>query len=145
MNDMIFRLVSLKAKGFCCSQIMLIMALEAQGRTNADLVRTVGGLCFGVLISASAKSQLLASQLGMLTSFLPSFLLSGFVFSIANMPAPLRAFTYAVPARYFVSILKGVFLKGIGIRFLALEMGLLSLYAVVVFLLAKRKIRKRIG
>ncbi|MGD0232486.1 MAG: ABC transporter permease [Syntrophorhabdales bacterium] len=110
----------------------------------ASAIFLVGGLCFGVLISAGARNQLLASQLGMLTSFLPSFLLSGFVFSIANMPAPLRAFTYAVPARYFVSILNGVFLKGIGLRFLALEMGLLSLYAVVVFLLAKRKIRKRL-
>jgi ABC-2 type transport system permease protein len=80
----------------------------------------------------------------MLTSFLPSFLLSGFVFSIANMPAPLRVVTYAVPARYFVSILKGIFLKGIGMHFLALEMALLSLYGAVVFILACRKLKKRI-
>lgn len=104
----------------------------------------VGGLSFGVLVSTAAKNQVLASQLAMLTSFLPSFLFSGFIFSISNMPAPLRAFTYAVPARYFVSVLKGVFLKGIGMRFLALEVGLLSLYGAVVFLLACRKLRKRI-
>ncbi len=104
----------------------------------------VGGLCFGILISAGTRNQLLASTVGMLTSFLPSFLLSGFVFSIANMPAPLRIVTYAVPARYFVSILKGIFLKGIGMRFLSLEVALLSLYAVVVFILACRKLRKRI-
>jgi ABC-2 type transport system permease protein len=80
----------------------------------------------------------------MLTSFLPSFLLSGFVFSISNMPAPLRLFTYAVPARYFVSILKGIFLKGTGLRVLAFEVALLSLYGVVVFILACKKFKKRI-
>ena len=91
----------------------------------ASAIFLTGGLSFGVLISAGTRNQLFASQLGMLTSFLPSFLLSGFIFSIANMPAPLRVFTYAVPARYFVSILKGIFLKGIGLRFLWLEMALL--------------------
>ncbi len=110
----------------------------------ASAIFLFGGLSFGILISAATRNQLLASQLGMLTSFLPSFLLSGFVFSIANMPAPLRLITYAVPARYFVSILKGIFLKGIGMRFLAPEVALLSLYAVVVFLLACRKLKKRI-
>jgi hypothetical protein len=48
MDDMIFQLVRLKTKGFCCAQMMLILALEAQGKTNADLVRSVGGLCFGI-------------------------------------------------------------------------------------------------
>jgi hypothetical protein len=48
MDDMILQLMRLKAKGFCCAQIILILALEAQGKTNADLVRSVGGLCFGI-------------------------------------------------------------------------------------------------
>jgi C_GCAxxG_C_C family probable redox protein len=48
MNDTILRLVKLKAKGFCCSQMMLILALEEQGRANPDLVRSIGGLCFGM-------------------------------------------------------------------------------------------------
>jgi C_GCAxxG_C_C family probable redox protein len=47
-DDIAFRLMGLKAKGFCCAQIILILALEAQGKTNADLVRSVGGLCFGI-------------------------------------------------------------------------------------------------
>lgn len=110
----------------------------------ASLIFLVGGLSFGVLVSTGTGNQLLASQVGMLTSFLPSFLLSGFIFSISNMPAPLRVITYAVPARYFVSILKGVSLKGIGLRYLAPEMALLSLYAAVAFFLACKKIRKRI-
>jgi hypothetical protein len=48
MDDTIFRLMRLKAKGYCCAQMILILALEAQGRTNADLVRSMGGLCFGI-------------------------------------------------------------------------------------------------
>jgi C_GCAxxG_C_C family probable redox protein len=48
MDDMILQLMRLKAKGFCCAQIVLTLALEAQGKTNADLVRSVGGLCFGI-------------------------------------------------------------------------------------------------
>ena len=104
----------------------------------------VGGLSFGLLLSTVTKNQVLASQLGMLTSFLPSFLFSGFIFNISNMPVPLQAFTYTVSARYFVSVLKGIFLKGIGMRFMALEVALLSLYGAVVFLLACRKLRKRI-
>ena len=48
MDDMVFRLMGLKAGGFCCAQIILILALEAQGKTDADLVRSMGGLCFGI-------------------------------------------------------------------------------------------------
>ncbi len=48
MDDMILQLIRLKARGFCCAQIILILALEAQGKANADLVRSVGGLCFGI-------------------------------------------------------------------------------------------------
>ena len=48
MNEIFFRMMKLKAQGFCCAQMLLILALEAQGRTNADLVRSVGGLCFGI-------------------------------------------------------------------------------------------------
>ena len=103
-----------------------------------------GGLCFGLLISISTRNQLTASQVAMLTSFLPSFLLSGFVFSISNMPAVLQGITYLVPARYFVSVLKGVFLKSIGFNVLALEVFFLSLYGLGVFLLAVKKLRKRI-
>ena len=80
----------------------------------------------------------------MLTSFLPSFMLSGFVFTISNMPAPLQGITYFFPARYFVSVLKGVFLKGIGPRVLAPEVLFLSFYGLVVFTAAVRKLHKRI-
>jgi ABC-type multidrug transport system permease subunit len=73
-----------------------------------------GALCWGILISSIARSQLLAYQMGSLTTFLPGFLLSGFIFAIDNMPPAIQTVSYLVPARYFVRILKGIFLKDIG-------------------------------
>ncbi len=112
--------------------------------TVVSAIFLFGGLSFGILISIIARSQLVASQISMLSSFLPSFMLSGFIFTISNMPAPLQAITYIVPARYFVSVLKGVFLKGVGLDVLVFEVLFLSLYAIVVFALANLRFRKRI-
>jgi ABC-2 type transport system permease protein len=103
-----------------------------------------GGLSFGILISIATRNQLMASQMAMLTSFLPSFMLSGFVFTISNMPVVLQGFTYLFPARYFVSVLKGVFLKAVGPRVLGMEVVFLSIYGALVFMLAVRKLKKRI-
>jgi ABC-2 type transport system permease protein len=112
--------------------------------TGVSAIFLFGGLSFGILVSIVAHNQLVASQISMLSSFLPAFMLSGFIFTISNMPVLLQAVTYVVPARYFVSVLKGVFLKGVGLRVLVSEVLFLSLYAGVVFVLANRKFRKRI-
>jgi len=104
-----------------------------------------GALCWGILISTSARSQLLAYQMGLLTSFLPAFLLSGFIYSIENMPVVIQAITYIVPARYFVALLKGAFLKGTGFRVLWVEVVILLVYAALVFLLATRKLRVKVA
>ena len=103
-----------------------------------------GGLSFGILISILARNQLVASQIAMLSTFLPAFLLSGFVFSVSNMPIPLQAITYLVPARYFVSILKAVFLKGSPFQLLIVETALLSRFAFVVFLGSVKAFKKRV-
>ncbi len=103
-----------------------------------------GGLSSGILISIVARTQLVASQMAMLSSFLPAFLLSGFIFSISNIPKPLQIVTYFVPARYYVTILKGIFLKGSTLRFLMTEAILLIVFAVVVFTVANKKFKKRI-
>jgi C_GCAxxG_C_C family probable redox protein len=58
MNDTILKLMKLKAKGFCCSQMMLVLALEKQGRTNPDLVKSIGGLCFGIYGTGEACGAL---------------------------------------------------------------------------------------
>lgn len=103
-----------------------------------------GGLCWGILISIIARTQLVASQMAMLSTFLPAFLLSGFMFAIANMPEPLQIVTYAVPARYFVSILKDIFLKGSTLKLLAWEALLLTVYGVIVFALANKRFKKKV-
>jgi len=103
-----------------------------------------GGLSLGILISIAGRTQLVASQAALISSFLPAFLLSGFIFSISNMPKPLQVVTYFIPARYFVTILKGIFLKGSDLRILFLEALLLTIFAVLVFVAANRKFQKRI-
>jgi ABC-2 type transport system permease protein len=104
-----------------------------------------GSLCWGILVSALARSQVLAYQLGMVSTFLPAFLLSGFVYSIENMPVVIQAVTYIVPARYFVTLLKGVFLKGVGIEILWGEILFLFIFAALVFLIATRKLRQKVA
>jgi len=104
-----------------------------------------GALCWGILLSAIAGSQLLAYQLGMMTSFLPAFLLSGFIYSIENMPVPIQMFTFLVPARYFITLLQGIFLKGIGFELLAIEVALLTAFAALVFLTATRMVKRTVG
>jgi ABC-2 type transport system permease protein len=104
-----------------------------------------GSLAWGIMLSASTRSQLIAYQLGTLTSFLPAFLLSGFIYSIQNMPVAIQVVSYIVPARYFVTILKTIFLKGAGIEVLWAELTFLFLYAAIVFVFASRKLRQKIA
>jgi ABC-2 type transport system permease protein len=104
-----------------------------------------GALCWGIFISATVRSQLLAYQLGMLSSFLPAFLLSGFIYALGNMPQVIQVISYAVPARYFVAIVNGVFLKGVGLEMLLGQAVLLILYAAIVFWAAVRKMRLKVA
>jgi len=105
----------------------------------------VGALFWGIMLSAAARTQLVAYQLAMLTSFLPAFLLSGFIFAIENMPLPIKVVTYLFPTRYFVTILKGIFLRGVGLEVLYLEVILLLAYAAVVFLIATKKLKQKVA
>jgi ABC-2 type transport system permease protein len=103
-----------------------------------------GALCWGIFISTVTRSQLIAFQMSMLSSFLPAFLLSGFVYSIENMPTVIQVFTYVVPSRYFVTIVKGIFLKGAGLSILWLEVLMLVIYALVLLVVATRKLREKV-
>jgi ABC-2 type transport system permease protein len=104
-----------------------------------------GALFWGIFVSAATRTQVAAYQLGILTSFLPGFLLSGFVFAIDTMPKACQAISVVVPARYFVTILKGVFLKGLGWSVMGAELGFLMLYATIVFLLTVRKMNQKVA
>ncbi len=109
-----------------------------------SIVYIIGALSMGILISTLAKSQLLASQMAFTTTFLPAFLLSGFMFEIGNMPHVLQLVTYLVPARYFVTILRGLYLKGAGLSTLWPECLLLTIFGTVMLTLAIRSFRKRL-
>lgn len=104
-----------------------------------------GALCWGILISIVARAQLLASQIALVSSFLPAFLLSGFMFAIWNIPRPLQVVTYVVPARYFVAIVKAIYLKGSTFSLIAGPAALLAVYGAVVFAAANRKFRKKVA
>jgi ABC-2 type transport system permease protein len=104
-----------------------------------------GALSWGIFISATARTQLQAYQLGMLSSFLPGYILSGFVYSLTNMPKAIQLISYVVPARYFVTILNGIFLKGIGIKFLWVEVLMLGAYASLIFWRASKKMRQKVA
>ena len=103
-----------------------------------------GALSFGLLLSIITRSQLLASQLGIVTTVLPAFLLSGFIFPIENMPMPIQAVTHIITARYFVFILRGIYLKDVGMGVLWPEVLFLSGFGLIVMTVAVRKFKKRI-
>jgi len=83
--------------------------------------------------------------LAMLSTFLPGFLLSGFVFAIDTMPKAIQVFSIIVPARYFVTTVKGVFLKGLGFRVMGTELLFLALYAAIIFWLSVRKMHQKVA
>jgi ABC-2 type transport system permease protein len=104
-----------------------------------------GAFFWGILVSAVARSQLFAFQMGLVTTFLPAFLLSGFLYAIENMPVPIQIITHVVPARYFVTIVRGIFLKGIGMRLLWGQLLFLAVFSALVFWMAERKMRQKLA
>ncbi len=94
-------------------------------------------LSFGIFVSIVMKSQLASSQVTTTTTMLPAFLLSGFVFDINNMPVVIQWITYLFPARYFVDILRGLYLKGVGIEYLYINAGFLIFYSIILLVLCR--------
>jgi ABC-2 type transport system permease protein len=103
----------------------------------------VGALAFGLLISSIAESQQVAFQVALLTSFLPTLMLSGFIFPIASMPTFLQFVTHIVPARYFLVALRGVVLKGVGPADFWPDVVALVVYAVAILGLASVRVRRQ--
>lgn len=115
---------------------LLLMSLSA--------VFLAAALGFGLLISTLAHTQQVALMVAIVTSLLPSVLLSGFGFPIANMPQWLQTVTYIIPARYFVTIAKAIFLKGSGLQDLWQPAACLALFAFINLALAARAFRKQV-
>ncbi len=105
---------------------------------------TVGAMGLGTVISGVAKRQTLATQMAIITTYMPTLLISGFIFPIRNMPLPLQGITYLVPARYLISALKGIFLKGIGLTILYPTLLLLAAFAVLVLWVASHQVPRQI-
>jgi len=101
-------------------------------------------LSLGFFISVNAKNQFAASQIALLITFLPAFLLSGFLFAIEQMPVALQWITRILPARYYVSVLKKIFLKGTPTASLYPDLIPLAVFAIVLALLATRTFHKRL-
>jgi ABC-2 type transport system permease protein len=99
-------------------------------------------LGIGYLLSVLIRSQIGASQIAMLLTMLPTTLLSGYVFPIDQMPTAIQDITYLVYSRYYVTIIKAIFLKGAGIPALAMPILFLLVYAAAVMTLAARAFRK---
>jgi ABC-2 type transport system permease protein len=105
----------------------------------------VAVLAMGFLISVLARSQFAASQIALLITFLPAFLLSGFLFAIEQMPPVLQWVTRILPARYYVSVLKKIFLKGTPPSMLASDLIPLAVFAIVLTIVATRAFHKKLA
>jgi len=126
---------------------MVLFGLPVQG-SWLDLsivlaVFLVGALGTGLLVSTMAETQQIALQAAMLLAFLPTFMLSGFIFPISSMPVALQYITTVVPAKYFLVALRGVVLKGLGLRALWQPLGALVVYAIVVLGLSAARLARR--
>jgi len=102
-------------------------------------------LMLGIFISIIAKTQRAASQMAILATFMPTYLLSGFVYPIWNMPKAIQAVTYFIPARFFIVILRGIYLKGVGIKILAGQAVFLLIFSIFVIRLANKKFKKKVA
>lgn len=115
---------------------LLLMALS--------IAFLVGALGMGMLISAVTRSQVLATQVAMVATYLPAFLLSGFMFDVKVMPALLEGLTYLIPARYFLVVTRGIFLKGVGLEVLRVPALLMVAFGLAGFFAAVLAFRKEL-
>ena len=120
---------------------MLARESFADARISAQSVN----LSIGYLLSVLIRSQLSASQIAMVLTLLPAVLLSGYVFPIDQMPPFIQDVTYLVYSRYYVTIIKAIFLKGSGFFELLTPVLFLIVYALAVVVLAARAFRKRLA
>jgi ABC-2 type transport system permease protein len=141
--------IGLGDAGICAVLAIFWFQVPFRGSVTALLVSSavflISLLCLGFFISVIAKNQLTASQVSLIATFLPAFLLSGFLFAIEQMPAFIRFVTRLLPARYYVSLLKEIFLKGTPLNALYTNLLPLIAIALVLALLATRSFHKQLS
>ncbi|HTI39880.1 MAG TPA: ABC transporter permease [Vicinamibacterales bacterium] len=142
-------LISLTSAGLIVFAAMLLFGLPMRGNWASLLVAVslfiAGALGQGLLISTAAETQQVAFQAAMLSSFLPTLMLSGFIFPISSMPLALQLITYVVPARYFLVALRGIVLKGVPLALLTPQLAALSAYALFMLALASVRLARERG
>ncbi|MFH1464398.1 MAG: ABC transporter permease [Pseudomonadota bacterium] len=108
----------------------------------ATLLYIIGAMALGLLLSAALKSQQVAMQVSFVATILPSMLLSGFVFPIKNMPWFLQYLSYIVPARYYLRLIRGLFLKGAPLEVLWPDLLAMVIFAFVVLVAASSRFKR---
>nr|WP_199041709.1 ABC transporter permease [Dyella sp. ASV24] len=108
----------------------------------ASFLYLVVSLTMGLFISGVTRNQFQASQMALLTSFMPAMMLSGFVFDLRNMPTVVRGISEVLPATHFMNLIKTLFLAGNNASLVLRECAILALYAVVLIFAARRTLRK---
>lgn len=141
--------ISLAATAVILLTARVLFGVEVRGSYlalfAATLLYLVGALSFGLLVSSFSDSQAMAFQVGAVSSMLPAIFLSGFIFPIRGMPHLLQYLTYAVPARHYLIVLRGVVLKGTDLAPYGRPMLYLALYATVVLAVASLRLARREG
>ncbi|MCV9962218.1 ABC transporter permease [Pararhizobium sp. BT-229] len=141
--------LGLAAMTLCVLLAVLLFGVPFRGSVLAlyalSATFLIPALGQGLLISAATKNQFLASQLALISAFLPAFLLSGFLFEINSMPTIIQWITFIVPARYLIPSLQTVFLAGDIWPMFLHSMAVMLAIGAVFFALAARSTRKRIG
>ena len=142
-----YLVISLAATAIILLAARVLFGVEVRGSYLdlfvATLVYLIGALGLGLLVSSMAGTQAMAFQVGSLISMLPAIFLSGFIFPIRSMPAVLQAITYAVPARYFLVIARGIILKGAPLTAYLGDLAFLVLYAAIVLAIAWRRLARQ--
>ena len=138
----ILRWMALAALAVILIAFALLYAKEGFVSIHLYIAAALG---IGLLISSAVKNQLVASQLSMLATFMPAFMLSGFLFDLRSMPAAVRIITYALPARYYVALLQTVFLAGDVWSVILPNAAVLLVMAVVLFALSRAVTRKSLA
>jgi ABC-2 type transport system permease protein len=139
-------IIALASAALIIGASMVLFGLPMRGNWMALVIALslflVGALATGILISTVADSQQLAFQMALLISFLPTIMLSGFIFPINSMPRALQLITYLVPARYFLIALRGIVLKGTALSLLLPQMAALSIYAAAMLALSSVRLAR---
>jgi ABC-2 type transport system permease protein len=142
-------LLALMGFGLCALSAQYLFRVPLRGSLwvlfGASMLYTLVALGIGLLISSWVKSQLVASQLTMLATFMPAFMLSGFLFDLRSMPTAVRLVTYLLPARYYVALLQSVFLAGDVWSVILPNTFVLAVMAVLLALASRLAMRKTLA